>query len=943
MVKHIKCLFILLILFAAAGQTPLAQAEGGIAVKPYWTFPTDAPVTHLQSGDIDGDGLPEVVITTANGWLYVLENDGRLAWRYELGTVANDLVVTEIDGDKRTAEIFVAGRSQNILLSETQRPVWASNFDESISDSTASTADLDGDGRQEIVAGNNFFLEAFRSETGALLFSDFPIEQPALDIWVGEVDGDSRPEIVPSIAGGNQVYILNENMRAVWQQPIEGEVRLVQGGDVDGDGKAEIVVLSASWGLFLLESDGQQVWHHQNLTGLADLSGLAPPTPGQLLVQDLDGDGQGEIIVLVLAGVHVFNGDGSQIWQYPLTSSPDQGASDQTGTVSETGLSTSAKLTAADTNGDGQAEVVVATGSQGSVYLLAATGQRLAEYLVEKSTGTLAYADLNGDGQGEIIVGTETGLRVFGASVQVEQRELWRSPLLGAVTALDLADLDGAGWQETLAGSQEGQVYALTDDGHVLWKVDVRTGESFFQIVGQQVSVLALSAGDVDGDGQAEVVAYGSPQIFLLDSHGKRWTSSAEGKLITNIAVHDLNGDGRAEIILGGVSLLGGASVVRLLDGTGKQIWEWKLDEAVTAMIGDGDQILVGTDTGRVYRLTAAGALAGEYDLGVRVLNLGAGQAITENGQVYQLDEGGPVLVRDLHVTPRLARLSAGATAILMGEGEVSLTASDGSRWQGGVDNRAISLAAGDMRSDGEVEVAVGTDKGRVHLFGLAVNQPPFLTKPALSETRFGYTYSVDVNDPDGDTVTMTVEIWDPSAGVWLTGAVQSFSGDQGRLNLNVSDPFDTWDSGQESRYRFRYDDGHNQGTLKEIPGPFTIPTLPWYTYYGQWVGLGALLLLPVALGFVFYRRQRIYRRSPIGRAESLLKQLRTHPDEALPRLRDLARDDPALLAYLPSLAREAGESALADLSEGFNLILIRPEVAVEGLRVIVTRGGEEA
>jgi hypothetical protein len=158
------------------------------------------------------------------------------------------------------------------------------------------------------------------------------------------------------------------------------------------------------------------------------------------------------------------------------------------------------------------------------------------------------------------------------------------------------------------------------------------------------------------------------------------------------------------------------------------------------------------------------------------------------------------------------------------------------------------------------------------------VNQPPLLTNPVLAETRTGYTYGVDINEPDSDTVTVTVEIWDPSPGIWVTGTAQSFSQGQDRLNLDVTDPFDTWDSGQESRFRFRYDDGHNQGVLSEIPGPFTIPTQPWYLYYGQWVGLGVLILLPVALGLVFYRRQRAYRRSPVGRAESLIMQLRAQP-----------------------------------------------------------------
>jgi hypothetical protein len=931
--KFIKRLFALLFLLTAL-PVPLIRAEGGIAVKPYWTFPTDAPVTHVQTGDINGDGTPEVVITTADGWLYVVENDGRLAWPYELGTVANDLVVADINGDKQAAEILVAGQNQNVLVSNTQRPVWASHFAESIvSSPLASTANLEGEGRQQILLANDYFLSTWDSETGKAVYHDFPIEQPVVDIWVGEVAGDSQLEIVPSLAGGNQVYVLNKDLQPIWQQSIDGQVGLVQGGDVDGDGQAEIAVLSASWDLFLLESDGQQVWRNQNLTGLTDLSGLVLPAPGQMIGSDLDGDGQSEIIVLTpgAAAVHVFKGGGSPLWQHPLGNA---GAA--------------ARLTAADINGDGQTEVVVAMEQQ--AILLDATGHRLAEYHPAASgrgfgkiTGALAYGDLNGDGQGEIIVGTETGLQVFGASTQVEQRELWRSPLLGAVTALDLAGLNSDGRREVVAGSEDGQVYVLTDDGHILWTVNVRTGESFLADSGTQVTILALAAGDVDGDDQTEVVASTYHKIYLLDSMGKRWVIPSEGKLIAEVAIHDLDGDGRAEIILGGDSLLGGASVVRVLNGAGQQFWQWELAEAVTAVDSDGDQILVGTDTGRVYRLTAAGTPVREYELGTRVLTFGAGQAITENGQVYRLDESGPTLVRELGVTPRLARLSTGATAILTGEGEVSLIGGDGSRWHGKLDNRAISLAAGDLNGDGEVEVAVGANNGRVHLFGLAANQPPLLTQSTLAETRGSYNYGVDVNDPDGDPVTVTVEIWDPSAAAWLNGATQSLSQNQGHLTLEVADPFDTWDSGQESRFRFRYDDGANQGVLKEVAGPFTIPTLPWYTFYGQWVGLGALIMLPVALGWVFYRRQRAYRRSPLGRAESMLKQLRARPDESLLRLRDLARDEPALLAYLPGLAREAGETSLADLSEGFQLILTRPEVAVEGLRVLVGKTGVQS
>ena len=102
-----------------------------------------------------------------------------------------------------------------------------------------------------------------------------------------------------------------------------------------------------------------------------------------------------------------------------------------------------------------------------------------------------------------------------------------------------------------------------------------------------------------------------------------------------------------------------------------------------------------------------------------------------------------------------------------------------------------------------------------------------------MTETRTGYSYSVDVNDPDGDAVSVTLEIWDPSDGVWLAQPPQLVQG-RGRLSWDVSEPFDVWDSGQESRFRFSYSNGDVEGALKEIAGPLTIPTLPWYVYYGQ-------------------------------------------------------------------------------------------------------------
>jgi hypothetical protein len=895
---------------------------------------TETPVTHVQTGDIDGDGLPEVVILTAGDVVYVVENDGDLAWHYEADFEVDSLRVIDLESNGAADEILLVGRLEIALLGDAGEPIcmfrpgfrgeaWGGGV-YVVSDEDWETpyvtlaADLDGDGELELLFG-------IRSGIGIMDAACHPIPAFRTDYrvianWAGDLDGDGQPEIVPSLADSDVVYVFDVDRRLVWQQGIEGGVGLVQGGDVDGDGQPEVVVLGAGWDLFLLESDGSQVWH--NLVLSIENSPIQP-VPGQLVVHDLDGDGRAEIVVAAPeaeVSLHVFNGEGHHVWDHPLSFPAD---------------STPDWLVADDIDGDGASEVVVGAEGQERVYLLDAAGGRLTEYLTGKTSGALDYVDLNHDGRGEIIVGTETGVQVFGASIQVVWREVWRSPRLGLTSALYLDDLNGDGLAEVIAGADDGQVYALSDDGYVLWNVDL------------EAPVHVVSAGDVDGDGRREVVAgtWGGAeagakgQIHLLDGDGALWSVPVRG-FITSLSVSDLDGDDRAEIVAGGI--LARRGVVLLLDGAGGLIWEKDFDEPVTAVYsergpaggGDGGQVLVGTEGGRVHRLTAGGLPLEEYELEATVLSFGEGQAATADGAVYYVGAGRPTLIRELGEAPRKVQVSRASTVTLNEGHEASLVAEDGSIRPGPVDDQVVSIAAGDLNGDGEVEMAVGTEQKRVHLFGFSHNQPPLLTEPTVVETRNGYTYSVDVNDPDGDGVSVTVEIWDPSDGVWLAQPAQLVEG-RGRLSWEVSEPFDMWDSGQESRFRFSYSDGDVEGALKEIAGPLTIPTIPWYVYYGQRVGLAALILAIPVLGLLLYRRQRAYRLSPVGRAEALLTELRANPGDSLCVLHDLARDDPAQLELLPGLARGAGEDAIGDLSEGFHLILTRPEVTPEGLRAI--------
>jgi outer membrane protein assembly factor BamB len=240
-----------------------------------WRFSTTSRVRASPTlADVDGDGRLEILI--ASSQIYALDARARrVKWAYRLATTSfSSAAVGDIDGDKQL-EVVVGSYDNTVyaLSGPTGTLKWKFYAGNSV-ESSPALGDIDGDGKIEVIFGQGFIagnnpkgVYALRGTDGARKwFFNLGVDQRVISSpALADIDGDGKIEVVIG-SNANKLYVFegqgdaqgNAKIKYIHETGyyIESSPTL---GDIDGDGKIEIVVGSHDAHLYVLEAiPGQQ-------------------------------------------------------------------------------------------------------------------------------------------------------------------------------------------------------------------------------------------------------------------------------------------------------------------------------------------------------------------------------------------------------------------------------------------------------------------------------------------------------------------------------------------------------------------------------------------------------------------------------------------------------------------------------------------------------------
>ena len=354
------------------------RAVRGDTGEKLWTV-TDAAyrtnsTSNLAVGDIDDDGLPEVVAAGEGKRIIAIDSDGTPLWKSDAFTGADSsgsVAIANMDGEGGPEILFGAA-----VFSNVGKKLWEGNagIGRNGQGPISCVADLDGDGRPELIGGDTAYKTsgtvAGNNFTGVVLWNS-----PATDGFCGvaDFDPDGKPEVV--VVSTGKVYVLNGQTGAIRAQaniPAGGTGGSPNIADFDGDGFRDIGVAgSARYTVFQFApktNTMSQLWTAATEDDSSQVTGSS--------VFDFDGDGRNEVVYNDEAYIRIYPGVEPDCTLNPPGPGCDKNMTDAEVLFKDRNSSRTRTEypVIADVNGDFKADIVFSTNNDSMASLVTDAG-----------------------------------------------------------------------------------------------------------------------------------------------------------------------------------------------------------------------------------------------------------------------------------------------------------------------------------------------------------------------------------------------------------------------------------------------------------------------------------------------------------------------------------------------------------------------------------------
>ncbi len=590
----------------------------GFTVAPF--IPLSAAPTSVAAGDLNGDGRPDLVVTTNGSNVTVFLADGNGGFepglQYAAGIQTGNALLADLNADGKLDLVVTdsAAGTVNVLFGNGDgtfgKPFTYAAIQNPVGLSLGN------------FAGNGKIDLAVASQAGlAVLLNDgsghFPtatsvaISSQPLSLAAADLSGSGHDDLVLANQDGTISVLLGDG-NGGFQAPTahsiaSGPLTSVVAGDFNGDGKIDIAVSqanSSTLSVLLSNGDGSFQPGAQYTVG---------NSPTFVIAADLKGKGIADLITINRAAntfsVLLGNGDGT------FQSAQDFVA----------GGSPLAAV-AGDFNDDGHLDLAIVNSGDSTISVPLGRGNgtfaAARSYRAGLENKAIAAGDLNGDGRQDLVVVNSCGsdtvcsgagtATVFLANPDGTYQAASTIPLGNGPVSVALADLNGDKKLDLLALNRNdktlmvlpgngdgtfgaGRVYNLAENPSAFYVGD-------FNHDGIPDVAIAMDCG------QQTCAEAGNVDIWLGRSDGSlaEASSYAVGFSPVSIAAADLRGTGNLDLVV--ASACGSDS-------------SCKSDGTATLLAGDGTgkfSPLSPIDIGKTPSAIALGNLSGSgYDLAV--------------------------------------------------------------------------------------------------------------------------------------------------------------------------------------------------------------------------------------------------------------------------------------------------------------------------------------